>query len=153
MCTLAREVTIECVQAGRREDEEHHRRLRRVGCRQARAERAAELASGATVTVVSAVHVLPSVGRAAAQVNPDEIAERRRELGEAKELLAGRGVSANVVETHGDPAEAIVEAAKEHGADLVIVGTRGANLASRVLLGSVSTKVVHEAPCDVLVVR
>ena len=116
-------------------------------------ERAAEVADGATVTVVSAVHVMPPIGRAAVQIDPDEIAERRRELGEAKELLAGKGVSAKVVETHGDPADGIVETAKEGGADLVIVGTRGANFASRVLLGSVSTKVLHEAPCDVLVVR
>jgi nucleotide-binding universal stress UspA family protein len=38
-------------------------------------------------------------------------------------------------------------------ADLIIVGTRGLNTAQRLLLGSVSTKVMHHAPCDVLVVR
>ena len=116
-------------------------------------ERAAELAGGGTVTVVSAVHVMPPVGRAAVQIDPDEIAERRQELSEANALLTGKGIAAKMVESHGDPAEGIVETAKETGADLVVVGTRGANLASRVLLGSVSTKVVHEAPCDVLVVR
>lgn len=116
-------------------------------------ERAAEIAQGATVTVVSAVHVLAPVGRAAVQIDPDEIAERRGELAEAKALLSGKGVAVKTVESHGDPADGIVETAKESGADLIVVGTRGANLASRVLLGSVSTKVVHEAPCDVLVVR
>jgi len=116
-------------------------------------ERVGEIANGATVTVVSAVHVMPPVGRAAVQVDPDEIAERRKELDEAKALLAGKGIAAKTVESHGDPADGIVQAAKDGRADLIVVGTRGANLASRVLLGSVSTKVVHEAPCDVLVVR
>jgi len=116
-------------------------------------ERAAEIANGATVTVVSVVHVMPPVGRAAVQIDPDEIAERRHELDEAKTLLAGKAVAVKTVESHGDPAKGIVETARDAGADLIVVGTRGANVASRVLLGSVSTKVVHEAPCDVLVVR
>jgi nucleotide-binding universal stress UspA family protein len=34
-----------------------------------------------------------------------------------------------------------------------VVGTGRKNVAKRLILGSVSTKVVHEAPCDVLVVR
>ena len=115
-------------------------------------DRVAELANGGSVTVVAAVHVMPQFGRAPSQIDPDEIDERRRELHEAKAALEAKGIEAHAVEAHGDPAEAIIEAA-EKGADLVVVGTRGANLASRVLLGSVSTKVVHEAPCDVLVVR
>jgi nucleotide-binding universal stress UspA family protein len=116
-------------------------------------ERVAELASGASVTVVAAVHVMPQFGRAPLQIDPEEIDERRRELHEAKAALEAKGIETHAVEAHGDPAEAILEAAEKAGADLVVVGTRGANIASRVLLGSVSTKVVHEAPCDVLVVR
>jgi len=112
-----------------------------------------ELASGANVTVVAAVHVMPQFGRAPLQIDPEEVDERRRELHEAKASLEAKGIEAHAVEAHGDPAEAIIEAAQAASADLVVVGTRGANLASRVLLGSVSTKVVHEAPCDVLVVR
>jgi nucleotide-binding universal stress UspA family protein len=47
----------------------------------------------------------------------------------------------------------IVQEAEDSGADLIIVGTRGHNAAQRVLMGSVSTNVVHHAKCDVLVVR
>jgi nucleotide-binding universal stress UspA family protein len=52
----------------------------------------------------------------------------------------------------GDPAELILEAAAEDGADLIILGSRGLNAASRFLLGSVSTKVTTHAHCAVLVV-
>ena len=53
----------------------------------------------------------------------------------------------------GDPVETICELAKTLAVDLVVVGARGHNAAQRFLLGSVSDRVVHHAPCPVLVVR
>jgi nucleotide-binding universal stress UspA family protein len=47
----------------------------------------------------------------------------------------------------------IVETADELGADLIVVGTRNGNALERLVLGSTSTKVLHHAHCDVLVVR
>lgn len=52
----------------------------------------------------------------------------------------------------GVPAGAIAEACEEAGADLLIAGSRGYGPVLRVLLGSVSTQLVHRAPCPVLVV-
>jgi nucleotide-binding universal stress UspA family protein len=54
----------------------------------------------------------------------------------------------------GQPAaQAIVEQAREWGADLIVVGSHGYGFWQRMLLGSVSNAVVHHAPCSVLVVR
>lgn len=53
----------------------------------------------------------------------------------------------------GGAAQAIVEAAGDWGADLIVVGSHGYGFWSRALLGSVSNSVVHHAPCSVLVVR
>ena len=76
-----------------------------------------------------------------------------RLLEEARVLL---GVEEGVViETQaavGDPAAVLIDAARESGADLVIVGRRGGDFVARTLLGSVSQRVVQSAPCDVLVV-
>jgi nucleotide-binding universal stress UspA family protein len=117
-------------------------------------ERTAELANGAAVTVVSAVHIIPAGGRSMGAIDEDEVEERRDELTEAASYLKGKGIHAQTVELRTtDVADAIVEHAKEGGADLIVVGTGEKSLAERIMLGSVSSKVVHEAPCDVLVVR
>jgi nucleotide-binding universal stress UspA family protein len=53
----------------------------------------------------------------------------------------------------GDPGRKICSVAQQVGADLVVVGSRGRGFLRRAILGSVSTHVVHNAPCPVLVVR
>ena len=86
-----------------------------------------------------------------AHLDPSEVERRRRDLEEAKAYLSGRGVEAETIEAQGDPGDVVVEMAKD--ADLAIVGSRGLNPLQRLLMGSVSSKVVHRADCDVLVVR
>jgi nucleotide-binding universal stress UspA family protein len=117
-------------------------------------ERAAELLdNGGPVTVVTAVQLGTPTVHGATAIPPEEREEQHERLEEARRLLGKRGIETRAVDGTGDPANVIVEEAKELGADLVVVGTHGKNVAQRLVLGSVSTKVVHDAPCDVLVVR
>jgi nucleotide-binding universal stress UspA family protein len=53
----------------------------------------------------------------------------------------------------GDPAKALCEVARELSADVLVVGSRGRGFLKSALLGSVSSQVVHHAPCPVLVLR
>ena len=53
----------------------------------------------------------------------------------------------------GPPRQVIVEEAERWGADLILMGSRGLGAWNRLLLGSVSTAVVHHAKCSVEVVR
>lgn len=53
----------------------------------------------------------------------------------------------------GSPADEILQLAEEVGAHLVLVGSHGRTGLKRMLMGSVSEKVVREAGCPVLVVR
>jgi len=105
------------------------------------------------LTVVSVAELLPQFGRAGAMLLPEEDEERKRQLAEAIAALKARGVVAKAVERRGDAAEAIVDEAQQEGAELIVLGTRGLNAAKRWLMGSVSTRVVQHAPCNVLVVR
>ena len=123
-------------------------------------EEAAKLIEdGASVTVVSVAEVLPQFGRAPEMLVPEEHQERRRELAEAKEILnekeilRERGIKAKTVERRGDAATMILDEAEKEGVELIVMGTRGLGSGKRWLLGSVSTKVLHHAPCNVLVVR
>jgi nucleotide-binding universal stress UspA family protein len=117
-------------------------------------DRAAALGrAGSSVTVVTGVATGIHGPRSMGALNEDELREHRELIDAARDHLKAQGIDAHAVEGEGDPADVLIEAAKEIGADLVIVGTRGLNAAQRLVLGSVSTKVVHEAPCDVLVVR
>ena len=53
----------------------------------------------------------------------------------------------------GEPAEEIVDLARLEGYDMVVMGSRGLSPMKELLLGSVSNRVLHTAPCPVLVVR
>ena len=53
----------------------------------------------------------------------------------------------------GAPAEALVEWAREHPCDLIVLGTHGRNGLERFVLGSVAEKVVRTASCSVMVAR
>jgi nucleotide-binding universal stress UspA family protein len=71
---------------------------------------------------------------------------------DARSRLQSRHVEARYHESNGEPAQELVAKAAELGADLVVVGRRSRS-PLRALLGSVSSRVVRRAPCDVLVVR
>jgi nucleotide-binding universal stress UspA family protein len=116
---------------------------------------AADLAgsNGAVVSVITVAEPLPQFGRAGAMLTPEEDVERRHELVDAKETLAAKGVEAALVERRGDPATMIVDEAAREEADVIVMGTRGLNTAKRWLMGSVSSRVVQHAPCNVFVVR
>jgi nucleotide-binding universal stress UspA family protein len=52
----------------------------------------------------------------------------------------------------GDPANVALKVAREADADLLVVGRRGLGGLSRLLLGSVSEKIVARAHCTVTAV-
>lgn len=67
--------------------------------------------------------------------------------------LAAKGIKAEIVIKNGHPAEEILDAAKEIGADMIVVGSHGRHGATRFFLGSVSSKIVEHATCHVLVIK
>ncbi len=53
----------------------------------------------------------------------------------------------------GDPAEEIIRLANIYKADLIIIGSRGLTGMNRIVQGSVSSQVMEDAHCSVLVVK
>jgi nucleotide-binding universal stress UspA family protein len=70
--------------------------------------------------------------------------------------LRGAGINARG-EAHAvltrDVAPQILASATEFGAGLIVMGTRGLSDFAALVLGSVAHKVIHHAPCPVLVTR
>jgi nucleotide-binding universal stress UspA family protein len=113
---------------------------------------AAELAIpfGAQVGVVSVIPLRS--GRS--PVDPwDDRPVHTAELAEARSLLAERGIAAVVYEPAGDPAPEIEQIAREEGYDMIVVGSRGLGMLSRILQGSVSEHVATHAAATVIVAR
>ncbi|WP_238178390.1 universal stress protein [Calothrix sp. 336/3] len=53
----------------------------------------------------------------------------------------------------GEPAEEIIRLANIYKVDMIVIGSRGLTGMKRIVQGSVSSQVVEEAPCSVLVVK
>lgn len=69
--------------------------------------------------------------------------------------LPGEGVSAlhKAVSYVGpEPAQGIAEIAEEVGADVIVIGTRGHSAIAGLVMGSVTQRLLHVAPCPVLAV-
>jgi nucleotide-binding universal stress UspA family protein len=111
--------------------------------------------------VVSVTHPsLPAVGYVGYGY-PDVVAElTEAEHKRVNELLASvaetaedEGVHCSTVAADGFAVEEICRKASEYEARLIVVGSHGWGAARRFFSGSVSTGLVHSAPCPVLVVR
>jgi nucleotide-binding universal stress UspA family protein len=67
--------------------------------------------------------------------------------------VTAAGLAGESAVVHGVPFQEILETAKRHHVDLIIMGTHGRTGLPHVLVGSVAEKVLRLAPCPVLVVR
>ena len=80
--------------------------------------------------------------------------ERARDLVERTAAqLEFKGFQPSVLTPDADPRHAIVEAAREWPADVIVIGSHGRRGLDRLLLGSVAESVVRHAPCSVDIVR
>lgn len=106
------------------------------------------------------VNVQPVVVSGAVRtfVNADQIdawcrSEGEKALAGARDLLAAAGLAHEHHIVVGEPAETLSRMAREHGCDLIVIGTRGMNAFANLLMGSVTTKVLHLSEAPVLLVR
>ncbi len=68
-------------------------------------------------------------------------------------FMTQAGITVEVELVSGRPAEAILEIAKKKDVDLIVVGSHGRTGLDRVLMGSVSDRVIGYAECPILVAK
>ncbi|HRH80945.1 MAG TPA: universal stress protein [Thiobacillaceae bacterium] len=74
-------------------------------------------------------------------------------LREAEAVLRAAGVRYRTHVAEGDPAEMIVRLAEELECHQIVMGTRGMGALGGLLLGSVSSKVLHHSPVPVTLIK
>jgi nucleotide-binding universal stress UspA family protein len=120
---------------------------------QAALDEAAELAgrTGATIRLIGVSLPMQAVGAAAGvPMPPESIDSFQAKLHDAAAALPS-GLRVLPIHERGEPAERLIERAGQ-GVDLLVLGSRGFGRVMRLLLGSVSSRVIREAPCPVMVV-
>lgn len=116
------------------------------------------------VKVITAAAMPVPVGMEPWAVSPDYFEELDKSVRKAArgvidsallklKTIADKTVKITTEIIQGPPGQVIVDEAEEWGADLIVMGSRGLGAWNRLLLGSVSSAVVHHAKCSVEIVR
>lgn len=114
--------------------------------------------SGGTVVIVN---VVPDLCLSSEEIGVEGCALVSRSLSDeaggamrkVTARLADQGIAAELVIKDGRPADAILDAADEVDADLIVVGSTGKHGALRMLMGSVSSRVAEYSRRSVLIVK
>jgi nucleotide-binding universal stress UspA family protein len=86
------------------------------------------------------------------ETEADANAVIKRTIDEIKKA-GGSGEGDVIRALHGTVAQALVESAREHKADAIVVGSRGLSDLAGMVLGSVAHKVIHLSEVPVIVAR
>ncbi|MDA8106524.1 MAG: universal stress protein [Nitrospiraceae bacterium] len=103
--------------------------------------------------VISVVEVNPEYEALAPQIVEKAENETREHLDSVKEQAKTEGITCETIAHQGEePFNFIVDEAKKKKADMIIMGSHGRTGLKRLMMGSVTARVIGHAPCKVLVV-
>ncbi len=92
------------------------------------------------------------IGKVAVDLAEIERGHAAEVLAEAKREAEATGVAAETLSRHGDAAHEICLVARQRKPRMIVLGSHGQGTIGLVLFGSVAHRVVHQAPCPVLLV-
>jgi len=79
--------------------------------------------------------------------------ENQEILSKCSDIASQKGIAIKTVLLQGNPAPVILDYSKKENFDLVIMGSRGMGKFKELILGSVSSKIVHHSPCAIMIIR
>jgi nucleotide-binding universal stress UspA family protein len=110
--------------------------------------------SGGTLKVVSVLEISPHIYAVAPELTQEKIKLPKQYVTEVKEQATSRGIMAEGFVREAESAdEIIIELARDKNIDLIVMGSHGRTGLKRLLMGSVTERVIGHAPCPVLVVK
>ncbi len=103
--------------------------------------------------VISVVEVNPEYEALAPQIVEKAETETNEHLESVKKKAEKEGIRCEVIAHQGEePYRFIVDEAAKLKADMIIMGSHGRTGLKRLMMGSVTSRVIGHAPCKVLVV-
>lgn len=70
-----------------------------------------------------------------------------------EKFLDRKGLNYHCEWSSGEPAQQILDAVREHKAQMIVMGTHGYGVLGRALMGSIAQRVLHDAEVPVLLVK
>lgn len=111
----------------------------------------------AKVTVIYVIEVAPVVHIQSEKLLRDLVGAYEKEgqhiISKCSEIATKRGLSINSKLLSGDPSSIILDICEKDKHDIVIMGSRGMGKFKELVLGSVSSKVIHHSSCAVMIIR
>jgi len=118
-------------------------------------ERAIDLAKsyGSALMAVSVVDVPPEFYAEAPNAFEDMVLKTKGNVSDVKKKAEASGLQASTFVGEGDAYKVITDLAVKEKAEMLVMGSHGRTGLKRLLMGSVTEKVIGHAPCPVLVVK
>lgn len=112
---------------------------------------------GSNITVVNVMEQVPITHIESEKLLSELLEAFRKEnkeiLSKCSKIATEKGLSIKTILLQGNPASVILDYSKKEKFDLIIMGNRGLGTFKELILGSVSSKIVHHSPCGVLLIR
>ena len=109
---------------------------------------------------ITAIHVIEKVPTVYIQSQKvlDELLETHKNesqkiLDECSSIATKKGIAINTTLLEGNPASTILEFSQMEKYEVIIIGSRGMGHFKELILGSVSSKILHHSLCSVLLIR
>ena len=112
---------------------------------------------GSSITVVNVMEQVPITNIESEKLLSELLEAYKKEnqeiLSKCSNIATEKGLSIKTLLLQGNPASVILDYSKKEKFDLVIMGSRGMGKFKQLILGSVSSKIVHHSPCAILLIR
>ncbi len=105
------------------------------------------------LTALSVVDVPDEFYAEASDVADELIAKAKKYAGDAEGEAQARGIKAEAIVREGDSAGIITSTAKDNKSDVIVMSSHGKTGLRRLLMGSVTAKVIGRSSCPVLIVK
>ncbi len=109
---------------------------------------------------ITAIHVMEQVPTVYIQSQKllDELLEAHKNesqkiLDKCSSIATQKGIAINTTLSEGNPASTILEFSQREKYEVIIIGSRGMGHFKELVLGSVSSKILHHSLCPVLLIR